>query len=164
MSGQRSLLLVIPKETTPTYTDLRYLAGITNSSGRLLHVGMPTIAALTPGEDFAVTIVDENLSPIPATPFDIVSANREGEIRCSLTVETEAGLRGFSDTEINILDSGPAWTFMVFINGDNNLEGAGIEDINEMEMAGSSEDVNILVQFDFFLFLLYEIQCLFDQF
>ncbi|MDP7421845.1 MAG: clostripain-related cysteine peptidase, partial [bacterium] len=47
-----------------------------------------------------------------------------------------------------VLAEGKKWTIMVFINGDNNLEGAGIDDINEMEKVGSTEDVNILVQFD----------------
>ncbi len=42
-----------------------------------------------------------------------------------------------------------AWTVMVYINGDNNLEEAGITDINEMEESGgSTSDVNIVVQFD----------------
>jgi len=40
------------------------------------------------------------------------------------------------------------WTVMVYLNGDNNLEGYGIDDFNEMEMVGSSPDVNIIVQFD----------------
>jgi DNA uptake protein ComE-like DNA-binding protein len=40
------------------------------------------------------------------------------------------------------------WTFMVFINADNNLEGAGIGDINEMEKVGSDENMNIVVQID----------------
>ena len=40
------------------------------------------------------------------------------------------------------------WTFMVFINGDSDLEYAGIDDINEMEVTGSSEDVQIIVQYD----------------
>ncbi|MFX0211482.1 MAG: clostripain-related cysteine peptidase [Candidatus Hodarchaeota archaeon] len=40
------------------------------------------------------------------------------------------------------------WTFMVYLAGDNNLEGCGTEDINEMEQAGSTDDVNILAQFD----------------
>ena len=40
------------------------------------------------------------------------------------------------------------WTFMVYIAGDNNLEGAGVADINEMEAIGSTSDVNIVVQFD----------------
>ncbi|MGA1822963.1 MAG: clostripain-related cysteine peptidase [Thermoplasmatota archaeon] len=40
------------------------------------------------------------------------------------------------------------WTFIVYIAADNNLESAGIEDINEMELIGSTEQVNIVVQFD----------------
>lgn len=40
------------------------------------------------------------------------------------------------------------WTFMVYLDADNNLEGAGIEDLNEMEEAGSTEDVNLVALFD----------------
>lgn len=40
------------------------------------------------------------------------------------------------------------WTVMVFLNGDNNLEGAGVKDVNEMEMIGSTSNVDIVVQFD----------------
>ena len=40
------------------------------------------------------------------------------------------------------------WTVMVYLDADNNLESAGIDDINEMEMVGSSSDVNIVVQVD----------------
>ncbi len=42
----------------------------------------------------------------------------------------------------------PEWTVMIYLDADNNLESAGINDINEMEMVGSSSDVNILVQVD----------------
>ena len=40
------------------------------------------------------------------------------------------------------------WTFMVYVDGDNNLEGAGITDINEMEKVGSNSNLNIVVIFD----------------
>jgi len=40
------------------------------------------------------------------------------------------------------------WTVMIYLDADNNLESAGIDDINEMEMVGSSSDVNIVVQVD----------------
>lgn len=40
------------------------------------------------------------------------------------------------------------WTIMVYLDGDNNLEGAGVDDINEMEQVGSTADVNVVVQFD----------------
>ena len=40
------------------------------------------------------------------------------------------------------------WTVMVYLDADNNLESFGIQDINEMEMVGSSNEVNIVVQAD----------------
>jgi hypothetical protein len=42
----------------------------------------------------------------------------------------------------------PEWTVMVYLDADNELESAGINDINEMEMVGSTTDVNIVVQAD----------------
>jgi hypothetical protein len=40
------------------------------------------------------------------------------------------------------------WTFMVYLDGDNNLEGAAIADFLEMSSVGSGANVNIVVQFD----------------
>ena len=40
------------------------------------------------------------------------------------------------------------WTIMVYLDADNNLESVGIDDINEMEMVGSTSEVNIVVQVD----------------
>jgi len=45
-------------------------------------------------------------------------------------------------------DNTVEWTVMVYLDADNNLESAGIDDINEMEMVGSTGDVNIVVQAD----------------
>jgi hypothetical protein len=41
-----------------------------------------------------------------------------------------------------------AWTFMVYVAGDNDLEGYALADINEMEFVGSTTDVNIVAQID----------------
>jgi hypothetical protein len=40
------------------------------------------------------------------------------------------------------------WTWLVYMAGDNNLEGAGKDDLAEMKQAGSTDDLNIIVQFD----------------
>jgi hypothetical protein len=40
------------------------------------------------------------------------------------------------------------WTVMVYLAGDNNLEAAALTDLNEMEVAGSTDRVNILVEID----------------
>ena len=40
------------------------------------------------------------------------------------------------------------WTFMVYLDADNNLESAGIDDFLEMSSVGSDSNVNIVAQFD----------------
>jgi hypothetical protein len=40
------------------------------------------------------------------------------------------------------------WTIMVYIAGDNNLEGMGIDDINEMEAIDLPDNVNVTFLFD----------------
>lgn len=40
------------------------------------------------------------------------------------------------------------WTWLIYMAGDNNLEGAGLSDLEEMQKVGSTDKVNILVQFD----------------
>lgn len=42
-----------------------------------------------------------------------------------------------------------AWTYMVYMAGDNNLSSAAYGDINEMEQVGSSDALNIVVQVEF---------------
>jgi len=45
-------------------------------------------------------------------------------------------------------DSPAEWTVMVYLAADNNLEAAGLTDLNEMEQAGSTDEINILVELD----------------
>jgi clostripain len=40
------------------------------------------------------------------------------------------------------------WTFMVYLDADNNLDSAGVEDLSEMMEVGSTNDVNIIVLHD----------------
>jgi len=40
------------------------------------------------------------------------------------------------------------WTFMVFLNGDNDLDRFSVEDMREMEKVAFSDKINILVQVD----------------
>jgi hypothetical protein len=40
------------------------------------------------------------------------------------------------------------WTVLGYLAGDNNLDGAAVEDINEMEVVGSTDQVNVVVQVD----------------
>ena len=56
-----------------------------------------------------------------------------------------AGNIGIATVVVTI---GSKWTFMVYMNGDNNLEYYADSDLEEMERVGSSNDVNIIVQLD----------------
>ena len=47
-------------------------------------------------------------------------------------------------------DSSPVWTVMVYMAGDNDLSGALLDDLKEMEATGSSRLVNVVVQIDTF--------------
>lgn len=40
------------------------------------------------------------------------------------------------------------WTVLVYLDGDNNLEGDAVGDFNEMEQAGSNDNVKIVAEFD----------------
>jgi hypothetical protein len=41
-----------------------------------------------------------------------------------------------------------SWTLMVFMNGDNDLWQAAVEDLNELEDVGSTDEVDVIVQID----------------
>jgi len=40
------------------------------------------------------------------------------------------------------------WTFMVYLAGDNNLDGNGLMDLAEMKQVGSTDELNLIAQFD----------------
>jgi hypothetical protein len=40
------------------------------------------------------------------------------------------------------------WTVMVYLAGDNNLDSFGLADLREMKQVGSTDDVNVIAQFD----------------
>jgi hypothetical protein len=42
----------------------------------------------------------------------------------------------------------PSWTFLVYMAGDNNLETVAVDDFLEMSSVGSTDDLQIVVQFD----------------
>jgi clostripain len=65
-------------------------------------------------------------------------------ISAVILIAITTGCGGVAPPNANL----PEWTVMVYLDADNNLESAGIDDINEMETVGSTSDVNIVVQID----------------
>jgi len=47
-----------------------------------------------------------------------------------------------------VLAATEEWTILVYLDADNNLEDAGVKDVNKMELVGSDEHMNIVVQMD----------------
>ncbi len=58
------------------------------------------------------------------------------------------GKSATSDQNFVVKAGGAKWSFLVYLDGDNNLEDAGLDDFREMATAGSTADVNIIVQMD----------------
>lgn len=48
----------------------------------------------------------------------------------------------------NLTSTAKAWNFLVYLDGDNNLESYAIDNLNAMEQVGSTDQVNILVLID----------------
>lgn len=59
------------------------------------------------------------------------------------------GLASFAFFSVASAADKPAWTILVYANGDHNLSPSLVEDILEMQKCGSSKDFNIVVQTDF---------------
>ena len=76
----------------------------------------------------------------------------DGEHYFKAVLENEAYDYNFTfilgNTRVNLEPVLKNWTFMVYLDADNDLEKYGIKDLNEMEKIGSSDEVNVLVLFD----------------
>ncbi|MCS7290596.1 MAG: clostripain-related cysteine peptidase [Roseiflexus sp.] len=91
------------------------------------------ITRLGPAESQSGNVTPQSGSAADATPQN--GSADATPIRPSTPVAQPAGDRA-------------AWTVLVYLDGDNNLEGDSVVDFNEMELVGSSDKVKIVVQFD----------------
>lgn len=89
------------------------------------------------------------ISGIPSESAVYHSLTEDGEVRESydLTVQVKDFAGQSAEKEFS-LKVEAKWTFMVFMNADNNLEELSICDVNSMELAGSSGSINIIIQLD----------------
>ena len=63
------------------------------------------------------------------------------------TITEFASAKPFTPTAIENMKK-KSWTVMVYLAGDNNLDSAGVTDLNEMKKVGSTNALNIVAQFD----------------
>ncbi len=77
----------------------------------------------------------------------VVEASHPGYFTKTAEVAVKPG--GEANVTIRLLSPNDrGWLILVYLDGDNNLEDAAIDDFNEMEMIGSGDDYTILVLFD----------------
>ena len=116
--------------------------------------GAPGTAVTINGKRFAATAAANTVKFNNTTATSILSASTVkiiaevpvGAVTGIISVTTTEGT-GRSKTNFEV-DTLPEWTFMVYLDADNNLESAGIDDFLEMATVGSSSDINIVVQMD----------------
>ena len=128
-----------------------------------------SLAGAAPGTTLAILDVSRNLAQVAADASGSVTASLAGlaagayfarvtagtssaETRYDLEVRavgntTSSGGAGSAGTGSTATASGD-WRILVFINGDNNLESAAIDDVNEMEAARVGSSIGVGVQID----------------
>jgi len=70
------------------------------------------------------------------------------DYKIKITYTSNTSIFDESDGEFTIEIPKANWTFLIYIDGDNNLELMAINDINEMEKSSLPSSINIIVQID----------------
>lgn len=110
------------------------------------------------GQNFGATPAQNTVKfrGVPVPPGDVLSASTT-RITTKVPAGATTGLiavttsRGTGESHENFIVNNTAsaqWTFMVYLDADNNLEYDGIDDFKEMASVGSSAALNIVVQMD----------------
>ncbi len=119
------------------------------SSGDVLNVSL----AFASGNDFDLYLYDSSHNLITSSETDNIVAGIFSE---SITITLHSSGQYFVEVRcysgvgaFTITASTTAeWTVLVYLDGDNNLESAAIDDFLEMSAVGSTDELNIVVQFD----------------
>ncbi len=107
------------------------------------------------GEYFGATAADNVVKFADNVTAANISVPQSNRIIAKVPAGAKTGLisvtttKGTGKSSKNfVVPGGTKWTFMVYIDGDNNLEDAAIDDFLEMAAVGSTKDVKIVVQMD----------------
>lgn len=68
--------------------------------------------------------------------------------RLVLSLLAISSFASFSHAQVNAQAEPKEWTVLVFLNADNNLDRFGWMNLAEMEKVGSSDKVNVIVEYD----------------
>ncbi len=76
------------------------------------------------------------------TAYDFAYGNHDVEVHYNMSIGQTTFFSMGNGTQTG------EWNFIVYLDGDNNLESAGVDDLDEMQAVGSVNGVNVLVLFD----------------
>jgi len=83
---------------------------------------------------------------VTAQPMTFSKKGKIGAILCFIiTIST---ISGFLILRKNTLKTPRKWTFMFYLDGDNDLERDMIMNVNDLEIVGSNPYINLVVQLD----------------
>lgn len=133
-----------------TGAPVRSSAAIT--SGGHIHVGCDNHNLYSIRPDGSQNFIYLGDAPISSSPIigadgTLYVGSQGGKVHAVAVDSTTAWpMFGYNAGHIGRMPA--QWTFMVYVAADNNLESFGLKDVNEMELAGSNAQVNVIVMFD----------------
>lgn len=100
-----------------------------------------------------VALIAKNVNPAAGSYTWTVGNCAQGTVNPGTNYKVKIREMGttvsdMSDATFQIPSATASWTFMVYMDADNNLEPDSVDDFLEMASVGSTADVNIVVQFD----------------
>jgi hypothetical protein len=118
--------------------------------------GVPGTEVIIKGTGFGASPAENTVKFTGVTvPTTHITSASTTQIKAKVPAGAETGLisvttsKGTGESKKNfIIPRDAKWTFMVYLDADNNLESAGIDDFLEMASVGSTTAVNIVVQMD----------------
>jgi hypothetical protein len=119
--------------------------------------GKPDDTVVIEGSGFGST-VSQNTVKFAGVPATVLSVPVSGKkLLTSVPAGVKTGMISVTNTSNNqtavsknnfIYPGDAKWTFLVYLDADNNLEPDGLDDFIEMASVGSSKDIHIVVQMD----------------
>jgi hypothetical protein len=133
--------LTLPQTGAATDRVVLHTAG-TGLQVKLLNAQLGTVATTTSDATGLATIP---LTGDAAGQYYVQVTGQTAQTQAQYDLEVRA--QGLTPVVVNPVVAS-SWTVLVFVNGDNNLESAAIEDINEMEASLNRAGVNVGVLVD----------------
>ncbi len=110
-------------------------------------VSTPGVTREAPQDTSQPTVITE--TPANATPGSLFSAGqRPPKPQAGVPTEAQDGAIATAEPLPTADPNKDDWTVLVYMSAANGLDAAALQSLNEMEVGGESEQVNVLVQLD----------------